>query len=948
MDSESLRNFLQRVWEYTTLKAMCFSVVWFKEKKLYYKHYCLPIFTKTIDSEKNIVITKGYDDLYDKVIDDVRNLMASDPSLNIYYQVLPLEKPPKSGRGTAKEVSVAKVLFVDIDYKAPAASIEFKGCKDGNDYALQCYYEENGKLYRVNRPSFSTLLAQIGIQPSIVVDSGCGYHIYFELDDAIDVNKWIVLENRLLEYLKSLDIAVDEQVKDPARILRLPETINQRCKRVAKIIYQSDKKYSVDELDRILTVQKEKSETKIVYSGNLRLLTDAQLVKIKELIKEAYHPGNRQDLVLFLSGWLAKARVHPLQAMRLVKWLYDETGDKDEIKERLGAVVYSYKKAGIDVDKYAEQIEQEFGVKPYGLEKQIDEDKVKGKSGVLEVLEKSLGESKALDIVRQIEEILGTSSPFSDSVTEILDYEKQFYAVANLRKLVVARAKLTKDGLVYKERITVGAPTSVEVYINALGGVTKYKVIWETPTRPKPLVIGPTTRDDIVARLKAEGLILHARLADDILNAIIEGFIKKGRADMKSEVESPGFYLLNDRITPVGIKIEDVNADELKNALLFLNELEKWYQHVESKFATAIKWGVIAPFSFIYKQRGSWLKLLFIYGAAGSGKTTVGEIILSIWGLDSRYIKSGGNIDTPARLGFVLSQSTFPVLVNEPANIFYKVDIIEMLKNAIETTVVRGKYVHGTYTEIPSLAPIVFTSNTPLPRDDALQRRFIKLHFSLGDKESIEDRKKEFDEKIKPRLKDLKAIGKFVAKYVVEKQELDNDWEKFAVKVLEEAYKFAGLSVPSWIYLTYEEIEEEDIRLDLIESIKNKITTAYLTFIGKIQPGMPGTVYSDKAGKREMILTVLRNGLLQGVYLKKKPDGLYVLFTKKFVEQLAKEFPQLTSLKSFAEIFGWQYGKERVLKETPIVAMVRFDKFIELLYGEEEEEEVEEITSEEE
>jgi len=945
MESEKLRDFLQRIWEYTSLKAMCYAVVWFKDKKPYFKHYCLPIFTKMIDNEK-VVLTKGYDDLYDKVIDDVRNLLATDNSLNIYFQVLPLEKPPRSGRGSSKDVSVAKFLFVDIDYKSPAAAMEFEGCKSGGDYALQCYYYENEKLYRVNRPPLSTVLKQVGIEPSIVVDSGCGYHLYFELDDIIDVSKWVILENRLVEYLKSLGIAVDEQVKDPARILRMPETINQRCLREVKVIYQGEKKYSVEELDKILYIQKEKSEAKITTSDNLRLLSDAQLVKIKELIKDAYRPGNRQDLALFLAGWLAQARVHPLQAMKLIKWLYDETGDHDELKERLGAVVYSYKKVGINVDKYAEQIEQEFGVKPYGLEKEIDESKVKGKSGVLEILERIYGEGRALDTVRQIEDILQTASPYSDSVTEILDYEKQLFAIANLRKLIVARAKLTKEGMLYKEKVTVGCPTRVEVFFNALGGITKYKVIWETPTRPKPLEIGPVPREEIIARLNSEGLVLHKRLVDDVVNAIIEGFIRKGRAVIRSEVESPGFYLLNDKITPVGITIEDVNTDELREAFILLNELDKWYQHVEAKFAMAIKWGIIAPFSFVYKQRGSWLKWLFLYGTAGAGKTTVGEIILSIWGLGSQYIKSGGNIDSPARMGFVLSQSTFPVLVNEPANVFDKVDLVEIIKNAIETTVVRGRYVHGTYTEIPSLAPIIFTSNMPLPRDDAIQRRFIKLHFSFGEKESIEDKKKEFEMNIKPRLKKLSAIGKFVAKYVVERQELDNEWEKLAIKILEEAYKTAGLPVPSWIYLRHEEVEEDDIRLEIIESIRNKLTSAYITFIGKLPPGMPSDITNENVNKREMVLIVLKHGLLPGLYLKKKPDGLYVLFTKKFADELSKEFPQITSLKSFAEIFGWQYGKERILKETPHVAMVRLDKLIELLYGGEEEEVEETATAE--
>jgi len=112
----------------------------------------------------------------------------------------------------------------------------------------------------------------------------------------------------------------------------------------------------------------------------LRELSDADILKIKELLREAYRPGFRQYLVLYLSGWLAKAGISPLSAVKLVKVLYEDTGDTDPLKTRLSAVVYSYKKAGVDVDAYAKEIEELTGVRPYGLEKEISEEEVKGKA----------------------------------------------------------------------------------------------------------------------------------------------------------------------------------------------------------------------------------------------------------------------------------------------------------------------------------------------------------------------------------------------------------------------------------------------------------------------------------------------------------------------------------------------------------------------------------------
>jgi len=467
----------------------------------------------------------------------------------------------------------------------------------------------------------------------------------------------------------------------------------------------------------------------------LRELSDSDIIKIKELLKEAYRPGNRQYMVLYLSGWLAKARISPISAIKLVKMLYDETSDSDSLKTRLGAVVYSYKKAGINVDQYAEEIERIVGVAPYGLEKTIQEEQVKGKSGLQEILEEALGEERALAVVKELEEILQTSSPWRDSVIELLDYEKQIYAVANLRKLVMVRARLVDNKLVYKERVAVVAPTKLIVYENPIGGIRKYQAVFEGATLRKPLVVGPALIEEIADRLRAEGLVYHNRLINDVLNAIVNAFIKRGRAEIKAEIESPGFYIVDGKLVAVNYEISDPDREKLKRALLLLNELaEMWFKHAIDKFATVVKWGAVAPFSYVIKQRGRFLKWLYLYGDSATGKTTLARIVLKIWGLDSKNEKTGASIDTPARFGYVVSSSTFPVLVNEPGGALAKEDIVEMLKNSVDGTIVRGKYVRGTYVEYPALAPLVFTSNKQIPRDDALVRRLYIITFSYGEK----------------------------------------------------------------------------------------------------------------------------------------------------------------------------------------------------------------------
>lgn len=74
------------------------------------------------------------------------------------------------------------------------------------------------------------------------------------------------------------------------------------------------------------------------------------------------------------------------------------------------------------------------------------------------------------------------------------------------------------------------------------------------------------------------------------------------------------------------------------------------------------------------------------------------------------------------------------MLVNEPGAAIAKEDIVEIIKNAVESTIVRDRYVRGSYTEIPALAPLIFTSNKVLPRDDALLRRFLMVRFTYGER----------------------------------------------------------------------------------------------------------------------------------------------------------------------------------------------------------------------
>ncbi|MEM5822926.1 MAG: DNA-primase RepB domain-containing protein [Ignisphaera sp.] len=916
LDADNAIRFLQAIWLYTSQDARCFSIVVIGGS-VKYKHFCLDDL-------------KDYDTLFQSVRKYVSKI-SNSKDVHIYFQVLPLSVKPAKGRGSEKEVKIGKWLWVDFDYKEVVDKMEFTGCRELEDHGLECYYQEGDKWIHVRRPPLSQVLEDVknklGLEPTLVVDSGAGYHLYFRLSREVDASTVKRLEEWLVDRLGG-----DPQSKDLARILRLPGSINPRTRRLVQVIYQKPEEIDPEKLLERAEVEKlEAHLEKTARTQALRELSDSEILRITDLLKDAYRPGYRQFLLLYLSGWLAKARVSPLSVVRIAKTLYESTGDSDPLKTRLSAIIYSYKKAGIDVDAYSSDIEALTGVKPYGLEREIQEEKVKGVSGLQEILESTLGEDRALSIIHELSEMLQTLSPYRDSIIELIDYEKQLYAVANLRKLVIARAKRVNNILVYKERVSVVAPTRVVVYSNPIGGVTKYEITFEGATLQRPLVVGPALIDEIADRLSIEGLVYHRKLIYDVLSAIVQAYVRKGKAEIKTEIESPGFYLVDNRLVSVKYSVESFNTEKLRQALMLLNELaETWFKHVQDKFSTVIKWGAIAPFSYAMKQKGKWIPWLYLYGDSAVGKTTLGRIVLKLWGLDSKHEKTGSNIDTIARLGYVLSMSTLPVLVNEPGNALMREDVVEAIKNAIDASIVRGKYIRGTYTEIPALSCLIFTSNKFLPRDDALLRRFKVITFSYGEKIPVE-KQREFKEKVEPRLGVLSEIGKCIVLQVMENPDLLDKLDGGVL--LEKCYETAGLEKPAWLNLEYTETQDptETIFEEFVERFKKYINDLYARYVSRIIQTDTETlrttvVTPDQVTIQEKLKTLLEKHMLAGAKLL---NNNRVALTLTLMKELGLE--GRVSLKSLAEMLGWDYKVVKINNKPMKAVITTLDKLAETM-----------------
>jgi hypothetical protein len=510
--------------------------------------------------------------------------------------------------------------------------------------------------------------------------------------------------------------------------------------------------------------------------------------------------------------------------------------------------------------------------------------------------------------------------------------EDNVHTMVDDEKNLIKRSKITynSNGELNQSNINVikAKPTEVSIYESPLEGEpTKFECTWISKSRVKPLKTPPMTTEDILSFLRESGLIVSRYYAPDTLNAVLNGYAEYNMAEIKTEIQQPGFYLdENDNLVMVDYQPE-YTLEGLTEALQLLRELtDEYYSTQKDKFLHVLKWGLISPFIYCIKQQGDVVPWLFLHGKSQSGKTTFGIIVLWVWGVyDRTHAVGGEEISTIARLGHVLEQGTFPTLVNEPKGAMNNDSVMEGIKNSIDTQICRGRYYGTRYKQSPALSPCMITANTFRPSEEATANRFENIDFTFNEKKDIQQ-KEEFNNKYKPKamtdnapLSVLKSLGGFIASRMIEEPELlKTDWKKLSEQLLEEAYTKCGLDIPQWVREwteteTIEDIEEEAYTM-VIDLLKREINRAYNI---KIQI----TDDEGRQRKQEDIVTedlteinvtmtekahhVISTSSISWLTAKEIKNKEYVLISYPFVKMVEREVGLSESLNSLSEMLGW-------------------------------------------
>ena len=58
----------------------------------------------------------------------------------------------------------------------------------------------------------------------------------------------------------------------------------------------------------------------------------------------------------------------------------------------------------------------------------------------------------------------------------------------------------------------------------------------------RPLVVGPAFREDIINNLRDNNYIASKRYGEDVISASLNLYAQRGLAEMKTDIETPGFF----------------------------------------------------------------------------------------------------------------------------------------------------------------------------------------------------------------------------------------------------------------------------------------------------------------------------------------------------------------------------------------------------------------------
>ena len=688
-------------------------------------------------------------------------------------------------------------------------------------------------------PPVDEILQKLPIKPSIVVFSGQkGYHCYWILNKFIDVEKWKQLQSGWIAYLRTIIPNIDPVVKNPARVMRAPGCKHPKSGKECVVIREFNIEYPPEDFEKYQDYGKERI---ILQEGNIpEDKIDTIGVRLGELLRSVWVVGYRHYLSLYLSGLLRKKGYSLDQTKKIIEKVCSINND-EEVNDRLRTVEDSFKKQEEEITGFSglEDI-----IRKILTEKQYSEREIDIKvAEILEALQKNIGYFKEKTVMTRI------------STTEYF---------VNSPVFGIYKRVLKKDG---EHWINVHAGHLSEVIIIRNPNLRTEEYIVTMNINKNTVELQGNVKD-IVELLRQRSGIKSLRHLENAISSLINEFENRGYAKIEIRpISGFGFYLDEDgNIQSCNVYEElslneNTSIEDLKNGLHTMVKLIETYcnrGNLKEKVWNAIYYHIIAPFAFVRKQNKKICPILTIVGPSGTAKTFANELGGRIW---NAYFHpdcniSGTTISYPARLGYAMLKSTFPIYAEEGGKFLYKLqnpedELSEMIKLIAENILDARSHAKKKF---PPQRTIIVTANYDLPKiADSLRYRIYYIKTDPEERHSVEERQK-INKMMKELGKDLTNIGSFITancndfkEYLFEEEMIVGGY-----KILKKLFEIAGynyeLPLPSVSYFE-EDLEERmsdwemclhSIRKDLLDMMREsgiKVTSnfssVFLDLIGK-------------------------------------------------------------------------------------------------------------------
>lgn len=453
----------------------------------------------------------------------------------------------------------------------------------------------------------------------------------------------------------------------------------------------------------------------------------------------------------------------------------------------------------------------------------------------------------------------------------------------------------------------------------------------------------PASIDEIVGELKSRGLFLQSnRAIDTITNAI--NALKVNRSyTVAHQPPYAGFFILNEEFVSTESYTKP-NKGQMADALTIFNEFGESYGSFCPKLGYIAHWMLMAPFSFIFKQKGSASKInnMHLYGTTRTGKTTIAKLVSYFWNRNiDEQLTSGSHVHSTYQFGRAISKSTFPIIIDEGEAIFQNDELKSLLKTSTHNISARSRYNSSLQQEeeIMALSQSIITSNYSKPNDGAVGARLDLFKYTANEVRSKEVRD-QFENRFQPDVQNgplnvLKYIGNYVAIRIKQDPDLLNeDWLKLSKQLWTEMYQLAGMQIPEWM----SKIALPD---SVEESFEDEISFYESNIKALILRNASPNIYEKDKGPKEWITP--KDKAIDVVYKSREPwihlhdpstgkhaGKKFVLIEKSIETDLKKDKGIDIQLDRIAEILNGKITRKTINKRKIKVAVFGYGEFLDM------------------